>query len=113
RQPFNVTSLGQIAAMAGMEDDEHVQNTLRVNAAGMSYLEGEFKRLGVDYVPSNANFVLADVGDSRTVFEKLLAKGVIVRPMGGYKLQRHVRVSIGLEEENRKFVAALEKVLAG
>lgn len=111
RQPFNVTSLGQVAVMAGMDDEEHVGNTLRVNAEGMAYLEGEFQRLGVDYVPSHANFILADVGSGRSAYDKLLRLGVIVRPMDGYGFPRHVRISVGLPEENRKFVAALEKVV--
>ncbi len=111
RQPFNVTSLGQIAVTAGMDDEEHVRNTLRVNAEGMAYLEGEFKRLGIAYVPSHANFILADVGGGRAVYEKLLRQGVIVRPMDGYGYLRHVRISVGLSEENRKLVAALKKVL--
>ena len=112
RQPFNVTSLAQVAALAAMDDAEHVRKTLEVNAAGMAYLEREFKRLGVAYVPSQANFILADVGDGRAVYDKLLRLGVIVRPVGGYGLPRHVRISVGLEAENRRLVAALATVLA-
>jgi histidinol-phosphate aminotransferase len=111
RQPFNVTSLGQVAVIAALEDDEHVRNTLRVNQEGMAYLERELARLGIEYVPSQANFILADVGDGRAIFERLLHKGVIVRPMGGYKLPRHVRISVGLPEENRRLIAALETCL--
>ncbi len=112
RQPFNVTSLAQIAALAAMDDTEHVRNTLRVNAEGMAYLTGEFTRLGIDYVSSHANFILADVADGRAVFDRLLKHGVIVRPVGGYGLPRHVRISVGLGEENRRLVAALEQVLS-
>ena len=112
RQPFNVTSLAQAGALAGMDDADHVRETLRVNAEGMAYLEREFQRLGVPYVPSHANFMLADVGDGRAVFDRLLQLGVIVRPVGGYGLPRHVRISIGLEAENRRLVAALEQVLS-
>jgi histidinol-phosphate aminotransferase len=111
RQPFNVTSLGQIAVLAGMDDDDHVRNTLRMNAEGIAYLEGEFARLGIAYVPTNANFILADVGDGQAVFERMLKLGVIVRPMGGYGLPRHVRITVGLEAENRQLVATLAKVL--
>jgi len=111
RQPFNVTSLGQIAVLAAMDDAEHVRNTLRVNAEGIAYLEGEFARLGVTYVPTNGNFILAEVGDGRAVFERLLKLGVIVRPLNGYGLPRHVRITVGLEQENRQLVAALAKVL--
>jgi histidinol-phosphate aminotransferase len=112
RQPFNVTSLGQIAVMAGMDDHEHVQRTLAVNAAGMEYLTREFARLGIPYVPGHGNFILADVGDGRAVYDNLLARGVIVRPMGGYGFPRHLRISVGLEEENHKLIAALEQVIA-
>jgi histidinol-phosphate aminotransferase len=112
RQPFNVTSLGQAAVMAGMDDHEHVRRTLEVNAAGMEYLEREFRRLGMSYVTSHANFILADVGEGGAVFQQLLALGVIVRPMGGYGFSRHLRISVGLEAENHKLVEALERVLS-
>ena len=113
RQPFNLTSPAQAAATAALDDDEHVRRTLEVNAAGIAYLEREFRRLGIDFVPTNANFILADVGDGRAVFDKLLRLGVIVRPAAGYGLPRHLRISVGLEEENRKLIAALEQALAG
>jgi histidinol-phosphate aminotransferase len=112
RQPFNVTSLGQAAVRAGMDDLEHVRRTLEVNAAGMEYLEREFRRLGMSYVTSHANFILADVGAGGAVFQQLLALGVIVRPMGGYGFPRHLRISVGLEAENHKLVEALERVLS-
>ncbi len=112
RQPFNVTSMAQVGALAALDDREHVRKTLEVNAHGMAYLENEFARLGVGYVKSNANFILAEVGDGRAVFDKLLRHGVIVRPVGGYGLPRHVRISVGLEEENHKLIEALEQVLA-
>jgi histidinol-phosphate aminotransferase len=67
--------------------------------------------LKIECVPSHANFILADVGDGRAVFDRLLHHGVIVRPVGGYGLPRHVRISVGLEEENQRLVAALEQVL--
>ena len=110
RQPFNVTSLGQAAVMAGMDDQEHVQRTLEVNRAGMEYFEREFRALGLAFVPSHANFVLADVGRGSEVFERLLREGVIVRPMDGYQLPRHLRISVGLEAENQKLIAALGKI---
>jgi len=112
RQPFNVTSLAQVAAVAGLDDTEHVRRTLQVNAAGIDYLEREFTRLGIDFVPTQANFILVEVGDSAEVFNHLLERGVIVRPMSGYRLPRHVRISVGLEEENRCLIAALEQMLA-
>jgi histidinol-phosphate aminotransferase len=111
RQPFNVGTLGQVAVIAGMDDREHVELTLKVNREGLAYLEREFRRIGAAFVPSQANFILVDVGDGREVFQKLLRLGVIVRPMTGYGLPRHVRASVGLESENRKLIAALAQVL--
>jgi len=113
RQPFNVTSLAQVAAIAGMDDRAHIARTLQVNAEGMDYLEGEFRRLKAPFVPSHANFFLVEVGDGRAVYEKLLRKGVIVRAMNGYGYPRHVRISVGLPEENRRLVEALGEVMGG
>jgi histidinol-phosphate aminotransferase len=111
RQPFNVNSLAQVAVIAGIGDHEHIRRTLENNRAGMSYLEAEFTRLGVKFVPSQANFILAEVGDGGAVYEALLREGVIVRPMGGYGLPCHVRISVGLEAENRRLIAALADVM--
>jgi histidinol-phosphate aminotransferase len=111
RQPFNVTSLAQVGALAGMDDAEHVRRTIAVNSEGMDYLEREFARLGLRFIPSQANFILVEVGDGRAIFEKLLTKGVIVRPMSGYRLPRHVRITVGLPEENRRLIQALCGVL--
>lgn len=111
RQPFNVTSLAQVAVVAAMDDTAHIERTLEVNAQGMAYLEGEFRRLGISFVPSHANFILTEVGDGRAVYDALLRKGVIVRPMNGYGYPRHLRISVGLPEENRRLVEALEQVL--
>jgi len=88
-----------------------VRRTLEVNSAGMDYLETEFRRLELDFVPSQANFILTDVGDAHNVYERLLRLGVIVRPMNGYGLPRHVRISVGLPEENRRLIVALREVL--
>jgi len=113
RQPFNVTSLAQAGVLAGMDDDAHVRATLENNAAGIEYLEREFKRLGLAYVPTHANFILTAVGDGQAVFDRLLKLGVIVRPMGAYGWPHHVRISVGLPEENRRLIAALEEIAAG
>jgi histidinol-phosphate aminotransferase len=111
RQPFNVNSLAQIAALAALDDDEHVDRSRRANREGMRFLEREFARLDLTYVPSQANFVLVRVGDGEKVYEKLLCQGVIVRPMGGYALPEHIRVTVGTAEENRRFVDALKKAV--
>jgi len=112
RQPFNVNVLGQVAALAALDDDEHVERSRRANREGMLFLEREFTRLGLAYVPSQANFVLVRVGAGGEVYERLLRRAVIVRPMGGYGFPEHVRVTVGTAEENRRFVDALEGALS-
>jgi histidinol-phosphate aminotransferase len=111
RQPFNVNAVAQWAALAALDDHEHVQRSLAMNASGLEYLAGEFNKLGLDFVPSQGNFVLLRVGKGQQVFTELLKRGVIVRPMGGYKFPEHVRVTVGSESENRKFIAALGQVM--
>lgn len=112
RQPFNVNSLAQAAAAAALDDEEHVEKARKVNRDGMKFLVGEFKRLELDYVPSVANFILVDTGvSSAELFDKLLKKGVIVRAMKEYGFPNHIRVTVGLKEENEKFINALEEVL--
>jgi len=111
RQPFNVNALAQVAALAALDDDEHVERSRKTNREGMLFLEHEFRRLALSFVPSQANFVLVRVGDGVGVCERLLRQGVIVRPMGGYGFAEHVRVTVGTAEENRRFAGALEKAL--
>ena len=111
RQPFNVNAPAQWAALAALDDAEHVQRSLQVNREGLRFLAGEFGRLGLEFVPSQANFILVRVGRGQEVFQQLLEQGVIVRPMGGYRFPEHVRVTVGTMEENRQFIAALEKVI--
>lgn len=111
RQPFNVNAAAQWAALAALEDREHVRRTLEVNREGMEYLTREIARMGLEQVPSQANFILVRVGDGQSVFEKLLRHGVIVRPMGGYDFPEHIRVTVGTMQENRKFIKELEAVV--
>jgi len=111
RQPFNVNAPAQWAALAALDDAEHMRRSLEVNRQGIDYLQKEFGRLGLEFVPSCANFILVRVGKGQEVFQRLLGQGVIVRPMGGYQFPEHVRVTVGTMVENRKFIAALEKVI--
>lgn len=111
RQPFNVSAPAQWAALAALDDRDHVRRTLEVNRAGMEYLRREIAALGLQQVPSCANFILVRVGNGNAVFEQLLRHGVIVRPMGVYDFPEHVRVTVGTMEENRRFIEALKKVL--
>ena len=111
RQPFNVNSLAQAAAMAAFEDDEFLARSAQVNAAGKQQLQGAFERLGLTYVPSFANFVLVHVGHANAVNQALLKRGVIVRPVGADGLPEWLRISIGLPAENDTFIRALTEVL--
>ncbi len=112
RAPFNVNSLAQCAALAALADQEHVARSRQMNSEGMRQLEAGLTDLGVEWVPSAANFILARVGDVATVYEQLLRRGVIVRPVGVYGLPEHVRVTIGTSAENQRFLEALAAVLA-
>ena len=111
RQPFNVNAPAQWAALAALDDSDHVQRSLDANRQGLEYLEGQFKKLGLPFVPSHGNFILVRVGKGQEVFKQLLSQGVIVRPMGGYKFPEHVRVTVGTMDENRRFIEALQKVI--
>jgi histidinol-phosphate aminotransferase len=112
RQPFNVNSLAQVAALAALEDEGHVLECVRMIDAGRHFLYDEFKAMGIKYVPARANFVLVDVGRSASeIYQKLLHLGVIVRPMTSFGMETTLRVTIGTPEENRKLVKALRTVL--
>ncbi len=112
RPPFNVNTPAQIAALAVLDDAPYLQQSLAVNVAGMSQLIAGFTALGLDYIPSIANFICLEVGDNaRVVYDALLKKGVIVRPVANYGMPRHLRVSIGTESENSCFLSALNQVL--
>jgi len=113
RQPFNVNAAALVAACAALDDDEHVRRTLAVNREGMAYLTEALRGLGLAYVPSSANFLLVHVRQGARVYEALLRRGVIVRPVGVYGFPEHVRVTVGLPEENRRLVEALGVVLGG
>jgi histidinol-phosphate aminotransferase len=112
RAPFNVNSLAQAAALAALDDDEHVARTRQVNREGMAYLRAAFAALGLEVVPSWANFLLVRVGNAARVYDALLREGVIVRPVGFYGFPEHVRVTVGLREENERLIGALKRVLA-
>jgi histidinol-phosphate aminotransferase len=111
RQPFNVNAAAQWAALAALDDVDHVKRSLEVNRLGIEYLQREFTRLGLEFVPSRANFILVRVGKGQEVFEQLLSQGVIVRSMAGYQFPEHVRVTVGTMAENRRFIDALEKTI--
>ncbi|WP_246841070.1 histidinol-phosphate transaminase [Hahella sp. CCB-MM4] len=113
RQPFNVNLPAQEAALAVLQDEEYLEKSIAVNTAGLRQLGSGFERLGLQYIPSVANFIAVEVGDNAgEIYQALLHKGVIVRPVANYSMTRHLRVSVGLESENERFLKALEEVLA-
>jgi histidinol-phosphate aminotransferase len=111
RQPFNVSHLAQAAAVAALSDDEFVQKSYELNREGMRQLTEGFRRLGLDWIESHANFISFRVGDGAGIFQRLLRQGVIVRPIGAYGMPEHLRVSIGTAQENQRFLSVLESVL--
>lgn len=116
RQPFNVNSLALAAATAALDDTDFIAASKRVNDAGMAQLVQGFQRMGLAFIPSFGNFVCVKVASPARsadgVFQELLKRGVIVRPVGNYGLPDYLRVSIGLPEQNARFLAALDEILA-
>ena len=113
RQPFNVNALAQAAAVAALADTGYVDESRRLNREGMRALEEGFRVLNLRWLPSHANFVLVGVPDADGVYQKLLRAGVIVRPVANYGLPDWLRVTVGLPNENRRFLDALAHALAG
>lgn len=102
REPFNTNSLAQKAAIAALDDTEHISHSRNINEAGKTYLYSELDSLGVPYVPTETNFLFIPVENAMAVYEKLMTRGVIIRPMGPHA----IRVTIGLAEENERFIEA-------
>ena len=114
RQPFNVNHLAMVAACAALDDEEFIRRSREVNAAGLEQLGAGFRRLGLEYIPSFGNFITVRVGpEAGRIYGEMLAEGVIVRPIAGYGMPEHLRVTVGLPEHNARFLAALGRALAG
>lgn len=111
RQPFNVNLMAQSAAMAALDDITHLVETREMVFQGLEFFERELPGLGVETVPSGANFILIKTGNGRDVFQKLQKRKVIVRPMDPYGLPDHIRITIGTPEQNRVMLNALKEVL--
>ena len=112
RQPFNVNNLAQVGALAALADDDHYQKTLRLTKEGIAWLSGEVEKLGCIAFPTQTNFFLIDVKqDGKRLYEAMLRRGVIVRPMQAYGYANYIRITVGLPEENQRFVAALADTL--
>ncbi len=113
REPFPVNRLAQAGALAALEDADHVARSLEVNARGKEFFYRELAARGIACLPTQANFILIDVGrDSRPVYQAMLRQGVIVRPGGIWGLDTWLRVTIGREEDNRRCLAALDRALS-
>lgn len=113
RQPFNVNSLALSAACAALDDADYLQRSRELNDAGMQQLEQGFRALDLRWIASKANFIAVDLGrDAAPVYQALLREGVIVRPVGAYGMPNHLRISIGLAEENARCLDALGRILA-
>ena len=112
RQPFNVNSIAQAAALASLADDDFVARSYAANQAGMAQMTQGLTQLGLEYIPSYANFVSFKVANAAQVNQQLLQKGVIVRPIANYEMPEYLRVSIGLFSENAKFLIVLKEILS-
>ena len=111
RQPFNVNSLAQAAAVAALQDTDFVQQTFALNLRGMKQIVDGLTGLGLEHIPSFGNFVSFKIRDAARIYRRLLELGVIVRPVANYAMPDYLRVSIGLESENEKFLSALQQIL--
>lgn len=111
RQPFNVNSIAQAAAIASLADDDFVARSYAANQAGMAQLTQGLTQLGLTFIPSYGNFVSVRIPNATKVNQQLLQKGVIVRPVANYEMPEYLRVSIGLFSENARFLQALEDIL--
>ena len=112
RNPFNVNSLAQAAAIAAFQDSKFLDEIKKITWDGLDYFTDQFTQMGVEFTPSQANFILINTGQNAAdVNEALLKKGVILRPVANYGLSQHLRVSVGLAHENEKAIKALKEVL--
>jgi histidinol-phosphate aminotransferase len=112
RQPFNVGTLSQAAAVAALADRDFVQRSYELNRDGLARLTRELGALGLEVIPSHGNFVLFRAGPAAVVYRELLKRGVIVRPVANYGLPEWLRVTVGLPDENAQFLRALGQALA-
>jgi histidinol-phosphate aminotransferase len=112
RQPFNVNAIAQAGALAALTDKQHIANTRQVNREGMAFYAQAFRERALQFVPSQANFLLVKPGGGDRVFRDMLQQGVIVRAMSSYKLPDWIRISIGTDAHNQRCLEVLDAVLA-
>lgn len=113
RQPFNVNSVAQAAALAAIGDGDHIKKSLRLNAQGKKQLYKLLAENNLDFLPTEGNFILVKVGNGRRVYNDMLKLGVVIRPMDVYGLPKFIRVTIGREKHNNRFIKAILKVVNG
>ena len=111
RQPFNVNSVAQAAAVAALRDEEFVRRTNELNRCGMAQITAGLHGLGLEFIPSFGNFVSFKIAGAARMYRRLLELGVIVRPIASYDMPEYLRVSIGTENENEKFLSVLQQAL--
>jgi len=112
RQPFNTNLLAQAAAIASLDDAEHVNNSVSMNNAGKTFLQNAFNEMKLDYLPTMGNFIAVNVKqDGLALYDKLLQKGVIVRPVANYMMPKYLRITIGTQQQNQRFVDTLKQSL--
>jgi histidinol-phosphate aminotransferase len=111
RQPFNVNTVAQVAALAAMEDEEHARQGVAMVQAGIKTLYRAFDEMGVHYVPTRANFIYVEFPHAARVYQALLRQGVIVRPAASFGAERGLRITVGTPEENARLIQALKAVL--
>ncbi len=111
RQPFNANLLAQTAALAALDDEEHIRKTRENNFSGLEFFAKAFRELKLEFVPSFANFILVRVGGGQQIFDAMQKQGVITRPMGGYQLPEWIRISVGTRAENERCLKVLSAVL--
>ena len=113
RQPFNTNLIAQAAALAALDDDDHIRKSIESNKQGKAYLQREFDSLGLAYLPSMGNFLTVNLKqEAEPVYQALLNKGVIVRPVANYQMPDYLRITIGTPEQNSRLIAALSEVLS-
>lgn len=110
RQPFNVNSLAQAAAIAALDDVQYIETVRSLTICGIEFLESEFKKIGIETIPSSANFILVKTGNGRDIFEKLKKQKIIVRPMDVYSLPEYIRITVGTEKQNKAIIKAFKNI---
>lgn len=112
RQPFNINSIAQVAAVAALKDSEYLSHSKAINSQGMAQLQSGVVNMGLDYIPSRGNFICINTGQNAlSLYQRMLSKGIIVRPLVNYKMPQHLRISVGLPYENQRCIDVMQSVL--